>query len=76
MTADDRARALLALVAAQLEDLRAQQALKRDCLVSPRVSAASVRRVWAGKNTTIVTLLDIADLVDADVEIILHKRAS
>lgn len=76
MTPDERLQAVLTLIAAQLTDLCAEQTIKVYTLSSNRVAPMTVRRILNKKNHTIESLLDVADLANADVEVIIRKRAS
>ncbi len=74
MSPDERRHAILTLIAAQLEHRRAEKAIKLYCLMSEDVAPSTVARVFAGKDHRITTLVDIADLMDADLEIRIVPR--
>lgn len=67
--------AVLALIAAKLELARADQAIKKSCVGYGRISAPTVAKVLAGKNHKLSTLIEVADALDCDVEILIHRRA-
>jgi hypothetical protein len=66
-----RARAQLALIAADLARQKADRVLKQCC---GHVSAQAVSRVLRGHDHRVSTLLDIADALDCDVTITIVKR--
>lgn len=66
-----RHQALLTLIAAQLEDARAEKALK-ECGCAP----ATVHSVLQGQNFRISTLLKIADALNCEVKIEILKRSA
>lgn len=70
----DHQRSALDAIAVELETRRQAKRLKLYCLMSERVSPATVQRVFQGKDHRISTLVEIADLLDADVEIRLIPR--
>ena len=73
MTPDDRAQAVLALIAAQLELSIAQQALKRAAIAKCRQTARNVLR---GRDHRISTLVEVADGAGLDVSIVFTKRSA
>ena len=74
MPSDPRLQVVLERLAAQLEDLRAERALKKYCLMSQQVSQGTVQRVFAGKNTSLAKLVSVVDLLGGDVIITIQKR--
>lgn len=73
----ERQQAALELIAAQLEDARAAQAIKRYMICYNRkLSTATVHHVWRRRDHRISTLLEIADALNCDVEITIRRRAS
>ena len=71
MTSEQRRQALQATLAAHLELAIADQCLKRSMIVQ---SASTLRNLLKGRNVTLATLVDVADGVNLDVEIVLHRR--
>ena len=71
MTSEQRRQALQATLAAHLELAIADQCLKRSMIVR---SAGTLRNLLKGRNVTLATLVDVADGVNLDVEIVLHRR--
>jgi hypothetical protein len=72
----DRARALLDLIAADYAQLCAARAVKRYTLAGQDVSPAAIQRILHGKNHRITTLVEAADLLNADVVITFVPRGT
>lgn len=68
-------RGHLEAIRAQLEERRAALCLKRYTLMSPEVSQTTVRNVLNGRDHCITTLVAVADLLNADVEIRIIPRS-
>lgn len=73
MTPDERRHALQVTIAAQLEIEIADQSLKRSMIIQ---SPSTLRNLLKGRNVTLATLVEVADGVNMDIEIVLHRRAS
>jgi hypothetical protein len=71
MTADQRHQAILTAIAARLELEIAQQTLKRAAVMQ---NANTLRRLLAGKDCRLSTLLEAADGVNCEVTIILTRK--
>jgi hypothetical protein len=71
MTADQRHQAILTAIAARLELEIAQQTLKRAAVMQ---NANTLRRILAGKDCRLSTLLEAADGVNCEVTIVLTRK--
>jgi len=73
VTPEERQAAILAVIAAELEDAIAGQHLKRSAVVR---NANTLRNVLKGRDHRISTLVEVADGVNLDVEIVFRKRSA
>lgn len=64
-------KALLTALAGRLAAEIARQALKRSTIIQ---SPSTLRNLLKGRNVTLRTLLDVADGVNLDVDIVLRPR--
>jgi hypothetical protein len=71
MTADQRHQAILTAIAARLELEIAQQTLKRAAVMQ---NANTLRRLLAGKDCRLSTLLAAADGVNCEVTIVITRK--
>ena len=76
MTADERRRAIQALIGAELAIEAANQQIKKYNIARGRVSSPTVSKVLQGRNCKISSLFEVADSLDCDVEITIHKRTA
>ena len=76
MTAEERRHALMVVLGAQLEMEAAAQQIKRSNIAYGRVSFPTVAKVLKGQNCKVSSLVTIADALDCDVTITLHKRTA
>lgn len=70
----DRRQALLAKISAELLILKADRVLKQ--CAAEGMSISTVHRVLHGGDHKISTLVDLADALECDVEITIHKRSA
>ena len=76
-TPTDRQQAILALIAARLEDERAKRGLYKARLA--RESGLSERTIWAvfkGRDHYVSTLNEVADAMGCDLVIELRRRSA
>jgi hypothetical protein len=71
MTADQRHQAILTAIAARLELEIAQQTLKRAAVMQ---NANTLRRILAGKDCRLSTLLEAAEGVNCEVTIVITRK--
>lgn len=69
-------QAQLALIGARLDQLRAEQGIKRAYLAAGCVSMPTAIHVLQGKDHKVSTLITIADSLDCDLEIAFIKRSA
>lgn len=73
---DDRrlwVEAQMILLGAHLDAIRAEEGIKRGNVALGRVTMPTAIKVLKGRNVTVVSLLEVADSLDADLVIV--KRA-
>lgn len=73
MTPDERARATLVLIAAELELAISEQSLKRATIARCKQTARNVLRA---RDHRISTLVEVADGANLDVAIVFTKRSA
>jgi hypothetical protein len=71
MTAEQRHQAILAAIAARFELEIAQQTLKRAGVMQ---NANTLRRILAGKDCRLSTLLEAAEGVNCEVTIVITRK--
>jgi hypothetical protein len=76
MTPEDRRHAIQVVIGARLALEAADQCIKRTYIGYGRVSPPTVAKVLRGQNCKVSTLFEVADALNCDVEITIHKRTA
>lgn len=76
MTPEERRQAIQVAIGARLALEAADQCIKRTYIGWGRISAPTVAKVLKGRNCKVSSLIAVADALNCDVEIVIHKRTA